>query len=71
MADSLTNHPVDVWTLSGALIGKYYMIRKFGLKRWYTYTPVLMAGFACSTGLVSMGTVALALISKAIIVKPL
>jgi hypothetical protein len=61
----------DVWTLLGALIGKYYMIRKFGLKRWYTYTPVLLAGFGCGVGLVSMGTVSLALLSKAVIVKPI
>jgi len=59
-----------LWALVGALLGKYYMIRKFGLKRWYRYTPVLMAGFGCGVGLVGMATVAVALVSKAVIVKP-
>jgi len=57
-------------TLVGALIGRFYMIKRFGLKRWFTYTPVLMAGFSCGTGLVGMATVAVALVSKAVIVKP-
>jgi len=61
---------MEVWTLAGALLGKYYMIKKFGLKRWYKYTPVLAAGFGCGVGLVSMATVAIALVSKAVIVKP-
>lgn len=59
-----------LWALIGALLGKYYMIKKFGLKRWYRYTPVLMAGFGCGVGLVGMATVAVALVSKAVIVKP-
>lgn len=57
-------------TLLGALVGRFYMIKRFGLKRWYTYTPVLMAGFSCGTGLIGMATVAIALVSKAVIVKP-
>lgn len=60
----------EVWTLLGALLGKYYMIKRFGLKRWYRYTPVMAAGFSCGVGLVSMATVAVALVSKAVIVKP-
>lgn len=59
-----------IWLLIGALIGKYYMIRRFGLKKWYRYTPVLMAGFGCGVGLVGMATVAIALVSRAVIVKP-
>ena len=59
-----------LWALLGALLGKYYMIKRFGLKRWYRYTPVLMAGFGCGVGLVGMATVAVALVSKAVIVKP-
>ncbi len=61
---------VGMWQLVGGLLGKYYMIKKFGLKRWYRYTPVLMAGFGCGVGLVGMATVAVALVSKAVIVKP-
>ena len=34
------------------------------------FNPVLAAGFACGVGLIGMGTVAIALVSKAVIVKP-
>ena len=54
----------------GAIIGRFYMIKKFGLKRWFMYNPVLAAGFICGVGLIGMGTVAIALVSKAVIVKP-
>jgi hypothetical protein len=52
----------------GALAGRFYMIKKFGQKRWYMFNPVLAAGFTCGTGLVGMGTVSIALLSKAVIV---
>lgn len=56
--------------LLGAIIGRFYMIKRFGLKRWFMFNPVLAAGFACGVGLIGMGTVAVALVSKAVIVKP-
>jgi hypothetical protein len=52
--------------LFGALLGRYYMEKKFGRQMWYKYTPVLAAGYACGTGLVGMATVAIALISKTV-----
>ena len=52
--------------LFGALLGRYYMTRKFGAQQWYRYTPVLAAGYSCGTGLVGMATVAIALISKTV-----
>lgn len=52
--------------LFGAVLGRYYMTKKFGEKQWYRYTPVLAAGYACGTGLVGMATVAIALISKTV-----
>ena len=57
-------------TLLGAVIGRFYMIKRFGLKRWFMFNPVLAAGFTCGVGLIGMGTVAIALVSKAVIVKP-
>ena len=30
------------------------------------YTPVLLAGFACGTGLIAMASIALALIAKSV-----
>ena len=53
-------------TLIGALFGRYYFAKRIGVEKWINYAPVLLAGFACGTGLVSMGAVALALISKAV-----
>lgn len=50
----------------GACLGKYYFQRRLGAERWAMYAPVLLAGFACGTGLVSMGAIALALIAKAV-----
>jgi hypothetical protein len=52
--------------LFGALLGRYYMEKKFGKQQWYRYTPVLAAGYACGTGLVGMATVAIALITKTV-----
>jgi hypothetical protein len=53
-------------TFVGALFGRYYFARRLGLERWGNYAPVLLAGFACGTGLIGMAAIALALISKAV-----
>lgn len=53
-------------TFLGACLGRYYFARRFGLAKWNMYAPVLLAGFACGTGLMGMGAIALALISKAV-----
>ena len=50
----------------GACFSKFYFAKRFGRERWSQYAPVLLAGFACGTGLTSMGSIALALISKAV-----
>ena len=50
----------------GACLGRYYFSKRIGVERWTQYAPVLLAGFACGTGLVSMASIALALISKAV-----
>jgi hypothetical protein len=34
------------------------------------FNPVLAAGFSCGVGLIGMVSVAIALVSKAVIVKP-
>jgi hypothetical protein len=49
--------------LAGALIGRFYFRRKFG-EMWYSYAPVLMAGFACGTGLMAMVSVAVVILIK-------
>ncbi len=50
----------------GACLGRYYFAKRIGVERWTQYAPVLLAGFACGTGLISMASIALALISKAV-----
>ena len=55
-----------VLELVGALLGRYYFQRKYGRDRWMRYPPVLVAGFTCGMGLVSMASVAVALISKSV-----
>lgn len=50
----------------GACLGRFYFAKRIGVEKWSNYAPVLLAGFACGTGLVSMAAIALALISKAV-----
>ncbi len=50
----------------GALLGRFYFAKRFGVERWSMYAPVLFAGFACGMGLVGMASIALALISKTV-----
>ena len=54
----------------GALISQYYFVPRFGARRWKQYATVLMAGYACGMGLVGMGTVAIAMISKSVSQMP-
>ena len=53
----------------GALIGRYYFEKKLGLK-WRQYAPVLLAGFSCGVGLISMFSLGCLLISKAVFQLP-
>ena len=48
----------------GALIGRFYLERKFGRENFKRYIMVVMAGFAAGVGLVAMGSVAIAFIAK-------
>jgi len=58
--------PDIIPTFVGACLGRYYFQKRFGLERWTMYTPVLLAGFACGTGLVAMAAIALSLIAKSV-----
>jgi len=55
--------------LLGALVGRYYFEKRFGLK-WREYAPVLLAGYSCGLGLVSMFSLGCLLISKAVFQLP-
>lgn len=54
----------------GALISRYYFEKRFGLREWKQYATVLMAGYACGMGLIGMGTVAIAMVSKSVSQMP-
>ena len=59
--------PADVIPLFfGAWLGRRYFARRFGFEQWRMYTPVLLAGFSCGTGLVAMAAIALSLIAKSV-----
>lgn len=59
--------PPDLITVFlGAWIGRRYFARRFGVDKWRMYSPVLLAGFACGTGLIAMAAIALALIAKSV-----
>jgi hypothetical protein len=66
-ANGANAFPADtIPTFIGACLGRYYFSKRLGPQKWTMYTPVLLAGFACGTGLISMAAIALALISKAV-----
>ena len=48
----------------GALLRRYYFEKRFGVKRWRSYAPVLLAGYSCGMGLVAALAIALALIAR-------
>ena len=53
-------------TFFGAWLSRKYFAKRFGLENWRMYTPVLLAGFSCGTGLIAMASIALALIAKSV-----
>ncbi len=59
--------PPDIIPLFfGAWLGRRYFAQRFGLERWTMYSPVLLAGFSCGTGLIAMAAIALSLIAKSV-----
>ena len=50
----------------GAMLGRFYLQRRFGVERWYAYAPIVLAGYSCGVGLIGMTSIAIALISKAV-----
>lgn len=54
----------------GAIMGRRYFAKRYGQDNWARYAPVLFAGFACGTGLISMVCIAVALIAKAVAKLP-
>ena len=50
----------------GAMLGRYYFSKRYGKENWKAFVPVLVAGYYCGMGLVGMGAVSLALLSKSV-----
>ena len=57
-------------TFTGAMLGRHYFAKRFGIEKWRSYAPVLLAGFSCGMGLMGMSSIALALISKSVSYLP-
>jgi len=55
---------------AGALIGKYYLQKRFGEQNWRRWPPVLLAGVSCGMGLVAMLAIAVALLKSSITELP-
>ena len=48
----------------GAILGRFYLRRRFGAERWYAYAPIVLVGYSCGVDLMGMTSIAIALISK-------
>jgi hypothetical protein len=53
--------------MCGAFVGKFYFKRKFK-NMWLKYMAVILAGFGCGMGLISMVAMAFTIMTK--ILKP-
>jgi hypothetical protein len=53
----------------GALVGKYYFQRRLGVM-WRQYVPVVFAGFACGTGLLTTFCIGVNFLIKSVITLP-
>jgi len=54
----------------GAMLGRYWLSRRFGRKKWEQYSPVLFAGYLCGVGLVGTVGIAITLIGKSVRALP-
>jgi hypothetical protein len=53
-----------VLEMIGALIGRFYLQRRFGAKKFKQYIAVLFAGYSAGVGLIAMAAIAIALLVK-------
>lgn len=67
LANGVAAQPFYVIPLmTGGMLGRYYFARRYGRENWQAYAPVLVAGYYCGMGLIGMGAVSLALLSKSV-----
>jgi len=60
---------VAIPQFAGACISKFHFERKMGLK-WRQYVPVLSAGFACGMGLITVFSIGIMFLAKAVFQLP-
>ena len=53
----------------GAFLGRFFFLKRYG-KMWRQYAPVLLAGFSCGMGLVTVFAVGINFLAKAVIKIP-
>ncbi len=67
----LGNFPhVMVLEIVGALVGRFYLQKRYGPKNFLRMAPVLLAGYFTGVGLISMATIAMRLIKAAVSTTP-
>ncbi|MDA0577580.1 MAG: peptide transporter [Verrucomicrobia bacterium] len=57
---------IMVLEIVGALIGRYYLRKKYGTQNFLRIIPVILAGYFTGVGLISMATIAMNLIQQAV-----
>jgi len=57
---------IMVLEIVGAMIGRFYLRKKFGTQNFLRMIPVVMAGYFTGVGLISMATIAMNLIQQAV-----
>ena len=70
MMPSLTHSPHQlIPEFIGALIGRFYFQKRMGLM-WRQYIPVVAAGFSCGMGLITVFSIGMNFLAKAVIKIP-
>lgn len=59
-----------VLEIVGALLGRYYLEKKYGRNAFLVNAPALLAGYYTGVGLISMATIAMKLIQSAVSAAP-
>lgn len=57
---------VMILEIVGAVVGRFYLRKKFGEQNFLRMIPVIMAGYFTGVGLISMATIAMNLIKQAV-----
>jgi len=59
-----------IFSVIGALLGRYYFVKRYGPADWFHYIPVVGAGFAAGFGLVGMLAIGITMVMGSVVTKP-